>query len=415
MSKRKNLVVTLLIWLTVVGAGAGGAAYLAMRRPAIDVTATKMSRGRVEQTVSSIASGTVKAGIDSRIASEIMGKIVSIAVQEGQHVEKGDLLIELNHEELDGQVRLAEANLAAGRAMGIQAQIGANVYEDVSATQVSQARAQMDQAEADFKRLDSLFRQNAVSQSDRDKAALAARVARESYQAALANQRQTQARQEEVRSSEANVEQLEAAVTVAKALLEKAYIRAPFSGVIGDILVDEGEAVTPGIPLVQLVEDSVRYVEAPFDEANAAELKLGQHARLSLDAYRETEFPGEVEYISPVVTVNPDLSRTLNVKVRVVENQDKFIPGMSADVVVLVDEKTDALFVPSEALVRQRYLYVIENGIARRREVKSGIGNWKTMEILDGVKEGETIVTSVSIKELQDGVKVNVVDELEEQ
>ncbi len=272
----------------------------------------------------------------------------------------------------------------------------------------------MEQAEADFKRLESLFQQKAVSQSDRDQAALAARVAREAYQAALANQRQNQARQEEVLSSRANIEQLEAAVTVAKAMQAKAFIRAPFSGVIGDIFVDEGEAVTPGVPLLQLIQDSVRYVEAPFDEANAAELKVGQATRLNLDAYRGVDFPGEVEYIAPVVMLNPDLSRTLNVKVRVLEDQEKFIPGMSADVVVLVDEKENVLYLPSEALVRQRYAYVVENGIARRREVKIGIGNWKTTEILEGLEEGETVITSVSIKELQDGVKVRIVSELEE-
>lgn len=414
MAKRKNVAITLLVWLVVVGAGGGGAAYLALRQPAIEVTAMTMSRGHVEQTVASIAAGTVKAGIDSRIAAEIMGKIVAIPAEEGRHVEEGDLLIELNHDELDAQVRLAEANLAAGRALGNQTQIGATVYEDVSATQVSQARAQMEQAEADFKRLENLFRQKAVSQSDRDQAALAARVAREAYQAALANQRQNQARQEEVLSSRANIEQLEAAVTVAKAMQAKAFIRAPFSGVIGDIFVDEGEAVTPGVPLLQLIQDSVRYVEAPFDEANAAELKVGQATRLNLDAYRGVDFPGEVEYIAPVVMLNPDLSRTLNVKVRVLEDQEKFIPGMSADVVVLVDEKEDVLYLPSEALVRQRYAYVVENGIARRREVKIGIGNWKTTEILEGLQEGETVITSVSIKELQDGVKVRIVSELEE-
>ena len=299
MAKRKNVAVTLLVWLVVVGAGGVGVAYLALHQPAIQVTAMTMSRGHVEQTVASIAAGTVKAGIDSRIAAEIMGKIVAIPAVEGRHVEEGELLIELNHDELDAQVRLAEANLAAGRALGNQTQIGATVYEDVSATQVSQARAQMEQAEADFKRLESLFRQKAVSQSDRDQAALAARVAREAYQAALANQRQNQARQEEVLSSRANIEQLEAAVTVAKAMQAKAFIRAPFSGVIGDIFVDEGEAVTPGVPLLQLIQDNVRYVEAPFDEANAAELRVGQATRLNLDAYRGVDFPGEVEYIAP--------------------------------------------------------------------------------------------------------------------
>jgi HlyD family secretion protein len=401
-------------WLAALAALAAPAAYLALREPALEVTAAPVERGRVEQTVSAIASGTVRAASDAMIASELMGKVVAVPVEEGDRVRAGDLLVELQHDDLDAQVALAEANLEAGLALGNQAQIGADVYRDVSRTQVSQAEAQMRQAQADYKRLLALHAQHAISQSDLDKAALAARVAEEAYDAAVANQKQLEARREEVKSSRANVEQLRAALEVAKATRDKAFIRAPFDGIVSEVLIDEGEAVTPGVPLVQLVQEGERYVEAPFDEANAADIQLGQEARINLDAFRGVDFRGTVYYIAPVVSLNRDFTRTLNVKIRVEEGQDKFIPGMSADVIVLQQTKDDALFVPSEALVRQRYAYVIEGGRARRREVKTGIGNWSRMEVLDGLEEGETLITSVSLKELKDGVKVRVVDELDE-
>ncbi len=408
------MAIRLIGWLVILSAVGTAAAALLLRETPLEVTARPLERGRVEQTVSAIASGTVMAGKDARISAEVMGKVVSIPVEEGQHVEAGDLLIELNHDELDAQVNLAEANLAAGQALGNQTVIGANVYRDVAETQVSQARAQMEQAQADYRRIEALFNQNAISRSDLDKARLAVRVAEEAFAASTANQRQNAARLEEVKSSEANVEQLQAAVRVARAMREKAYIRAPFPGVVGDVYVDAGESVTPGIPLAQLVQDEERYVEAPFDEANAAEIRLGQRVRISLDAYRGTDFPGTVAYISPVVTLNPDFSRTLNVKIRVEGGKDKFVPGMSADVVILVDEREDVLYVPSEALVRQKYAYIVEDGHAVRREVKAGIGNWSRTEVLDGLEEGETLITSVSLKELQPGVAVKVVDELKE-
>jgi len=408
------MAIRLIGWLVILSAVGTAAAALLLRETPLEVTARPLERGRVEQTVSAIASGTVMAGKDARISAEVMGKVVSIPVEEGQHVEAGDLLIELNHDELDAQVNLAEANLPAGQALGNQTVIGANVYRDVAETQVSQARAQMEQAQADYRRIEALFNQNAISRSDLDKARLAVRVAEEAFAASTANQRQNAARLEEVKSSEANVEQLQAAVRVARAMREKAYIRAPFPGVVGDVYVDAGESVTPGIPLAQLVQDEERYVEAPFDEANAAEIRLGQRVRISLDAYRGTDFPGTVAYISPVVTLNPDFSRTLNVKIRVEGGKDKFVPGMSADVVILVDEREDVLYVPSEALVRQKYAYIVEDGHAVRREVKAGIGNWSRTEVLDGLEEGETLITSVSLKELQPGVAVKVVDELKE-
>lgn len=401
-------------WLTVLVAIAAPVTWFITREAVVEVTAAPVTRGRVEQTVSAIASGTVMAGQEARISAEIMGKIVRIPVEEGDSVEEGDLLVELNHDELDAQVRLAEANLTAGRALGNQAVIGAEVFEDVSATQVSQARAQRDQALADLHRLQSLYDQRAISLADLDKARLAARVAEESYAAAVANQRQNAARREEVRSSQANVDQLEAALEVARATREKAFIRAPFAGVVTDIYLDVGESVTPGVPLVQLVQDRERYVEAPFDEANAADIRIGQRVRINLDAYRGTDFPGLVSYVSPMVTLNPDFSRTLNVKVHVEEGWEKFIPGMSADVIILLDEKEDALFVPSEALIRQRHAYIIKDGRAVRREIKPGIGNWNRTEVLEGLEEGDTLITSVSIAGLADGVKVKVVDEIEE-
>jgi multidrug efflux pump subunit AcrA (membrane-fusion protein) len=117
-------------------------------------------------------------------------------------------------------------------------------------------------------------------------------------------------------------------------------------------------------------------------------------------------------FISPVVSLNPDLSRTLTVKIRAKEGIEKFVAGMSADVVILVDEKEAVLFVPTEALVRDQYVYVIEQGRAAKREITRGISNWSRTEILEGVREGETLITSVSLKELQPDIKVRVVEEL---
>ena len=115
-----------------------------------------------------------------------------------------------------------------------------------------------------------------------------------------------------------------------------------------------------------------------------------------------------------MVSTNPDLSRTLNVRIKVGEETEKFLAGMSADVVLVVAEKEDVVYAPTESLIRQEYAYVIERGRAVRRDIKTGIGNWNTMEILEGLKEGDQLVTSISLADLADGVRVRVVDSLEE-
>lgn len=393
---------------------AAALAAFVLRQPPLDVTATTVVRGTVEETVSAISSGTVKAGRDAMIAAEMLGTVVAIPAEEGQRVAEGDILIELSHTELDAQVALAQANLEAGRARLEQVRLGAGISNDVSRTQVDQSSAQLDQARADYERLRALAEQKAISASELERARLALRVAEETATAATAGARESFVREQEIRSAEATIKQLEAALAVAQAGRRKAEIRAPFAGTVALIHVDPGEAVTPGVPCVHLVQDATIYLEAPFDEANADQIAIGQRARINLDAYRETDFYGTVSYIAPIVVLNPDLSRTLNVRIQVKDEAGRFIPGMSADVVILAAEKADAVFAPAEALVREQFAYVIENGVAVRREITPGIGNWNRVEILEGLAEGEQLITSVSLRQLADGVPVRVVEALDE-
>ena len=191
-------------------------------------------------------------------------------------------------------------------------------------------------------------------------------------------------------------------------------MRAPFDGKVVKVNVDLGAGVAVGMPLIHLLDDSAIYVEAPFDEANASDIQEGMLARVTVDTYRDREFEGTVEHIPSLVSLNMDLSRTLNVKVLISDDTKGLLTGMSADVVLLVDKQEDVLYVPSEALVRQQYAYVIEDGVAVRRDIERGAGNWQTTAILSGLIEGETYITSVGLRELEDGVRVRVVEELEE-
>lgn len=388
-------------------------AYYLLYEKAVGVTVMTLSRGQVEQTVAAISSGTVVPTKDSMIASGFMGIVVAIPAREGDRVQAGDLLVELDHTDLDAQVRLTEANVEAGLSRLQQAKLAAEIYAEVAKTQVSLAEEQLKVARLDYDRILKLSEEKAVSQSDLDKVALALRVTQENLAAAKAGQRENLVRREQILTARSNVRQLEAAVAAAQATREKAMVKAPFSGVVAHILIDVGEAAALGMPLLQLVQDEDCYVKAPFDEANAAEIAVGQKARLNLDAYRGIDFMGEVVYISPVVSLNRDLSRTLTVKIRVLEGLEKFVAGMSADVTIVVDEKSGVLFVPSESLIRERFAYVLEKGRAARRTIVPGLGNWNTREIVSGLKEGETVITSVSMKELKDGVKVKVLDALE--
>lgn len=387
------------------------AVYLS-REKTIEVTAQPVERGRVEQTITAIASGTVKANDTSLVAAGSMGTIVAFPSTEGENVKKGDILVELRHLELDAQVRLAEANLKVGKSRLEQSKLGKNINTKVSSTRVAQAQAQYDQAKKDFDQAKTLMDKNSIARNLFDKAQTAFKVAEEALAAAQASEGENAVRSEEVIMAEANIEQLEAGIEVAKATRDNAFVKAPFDGIVAKTMREVGEAVTIGMPLLQLVNPSEIYIEAPFDEANASQIKVGQKVRINIDAYRGTDFYGTVDFISPVVSLNPDLSRTLNVQVKIEQDKEKFITGMSADVIILVDEKENTIYAPTESLIRGEFAYVVENGRAVRRDVKTGVGNWNTVEIVEGLKEGDQLITSVSLADLKEDVKVKVVEKL---
>ena len=160
------------------------------REEPVDVTAMRITRGHVEQTVTAIASGSVVPRLDAMVASELMGTVVELPYEEGERVEEGAILVALNHADLDARVALAEANLRVGTSRLEQTRLAAKIYEEVTAALVSQTQAQLELARVDFDRIKSLSEKRAVSQSDLDKTELALRVAQETYSTALANQRE---------------------------------------------------------------------------------------------------------------------------------------------------------------------------------------------------------------------------------
>ncbi len=396
-------------WGLALAVAIGAGAYYFTHEPPLAVSAVRVERGHVEQTVAAISSGTVSAVTDSMIASGWTGIVTETPAQEGARVTAGSPLILLEQTELDAHVRLAEANLAAGQSQLEKAKIAAEIYQDIARTSVSVATERAKSAAQDFERIRKLG--DAVSQSELDKYSLQNRIAEQELAAAEASQRENLVREQEILTAESNVAQLAAALAVAEATRDKATIRAPFDGIVADLYVDVGESVMIGMPLVQLVRTDEILVEAPFDEANAAEIQLGQRARINLDAYRDTDFEGEVIYIAPVVTTNSDLSRTLNVKIRVTGETEKFMAGMSADVTIIVQEKDDVIYAPSDAIIREALAYVVEDGTAVQREVTPGVGNWERREIVGGLAEGDLLITSVSLDALEDGVAVRVTEE----
>jgi len=172
------------------------------------------------------------------------------------------------------------------------------------------------------------------------------------------------------------------------------------------------EYVTPsssgvaGSSAIDLINSSCFYVAAPIDEVDAPRVRLGQSARVTLDAFGTREFTGIVNRIAPFVVDLSAQARTVEIEVELTNANDlkELLAGYSADVEVILDTRNSAVRVPSEAVLEDQYAYVLNGDTIEKRDVMIGISNWGWTEIEDGISFGELVVTSVDVSGLSDGV-----------
>jgi HlyD family secretion protein len=166
---------------------------------------------------------------------------------------------------------------------------------------------------------------------------------------------------------------------------------------------------------VDLIDDSCLYVEAPIDEVDAARVKPGMPVRISLDAFRGENFAGTVSRIAPFVRDLEKQARTVDVEARFdpVPTDLALLTGYSADVEVLIEQRPQALRIPTESLLEGRRVlrYDAAAGVLREVRLRTGLGNWRWTEVLDGLAEGERILASLEQDGLADGVAVIAEDE----
>jgi HlyD family secretion protein len=444
-TKSMKTIRKLIGWVIFISLVGGPAAYFYTRESVIDVTAITLTKGRIEQTIAAFSSGTVEPKQSSMVAAETLGKVIAIPVKEGDRVNAGDVLVVLNGEQQDFQVTQAETrmNQAETALKALKQQ-----YENDQSRILTLKRTR-DISAQEFNKDKTLYEKGDVgSESMVNLSEVKFLQIEDTYKSLNDLLGLYPLRIEE---AEKGMESISIMVEQAKISRDWAQVKAPFAGLVADILVEVGESVgggfgggggggmlgggmgagvgagAAGLPLggggmsmgspmavAKLVDDSDLYVKAPFDESTYGKIKVDQQVRIMVDAYPDEEFPGRVSTISSTVNTNMDRSRTFVVEILIEQGKERLVPGMSADAIIVADAKEDVLSVPTEALVREEEGYVIKDGRAVRRSVTVGIGNWQAKEVVDGLREGERLITSVGIKELKDGVKVNVVDSLEE-
>lgn len=292
------------------------------------------------------AVGALRSNESVMMRPEVSGRIAAIGFRDGQPVKRGQMLVQL-----DAALNEAE---------------------------VAQAKAELDLAKSNLKRTEDLASKNFVSGSAQETAA-------------------------------SNVEVLVARLRLAEARLAKMRIQAPFDGVVGIRNVSVGDYVKDGADLINIEDIGVLKVDFRLPERYLPQMRPGQAVEVSADAFPGSRYRGAVEAINPRIDAN---GRSLELRARLSNSDGRLRPGMFARVRIIVGERTNALLVPEEAIVPlgdDFFVYTVVDGKANRIRVKLGVRRDAQVELLEGVKPGDRVITA-GMRVQRDGQPVRVVE-----
>ena len=374
--------------------------------------------GRRDLVAAVTASGKIEPKTSVDISADITGRIVRIAVREGDVVKKGQFLLQIDPAEYQAAVTRAEAVVASTQATLLQ------------------TRASRDQAEREWRRARQLreLGPNLIAPQAAEQAQTAFEVAQATYA-----------------STDAQLAQSRASLQAARDNLAKTKLVSPINGRVVRLAVEEGEVAVPGTfsretGLLMTVADlSIILANVQVDETDVVRLAMGDSVDVTIDAYPDTSFVGRVTEVShsakltstQTASGSTDRAVDFDVEVTLEAPPGDIRPDLSCTARIVTDTRGDALSIPIIALtvrdhervpnetvpgldttrrrLRQREeegVFVVRGGLATFRPVKVGIAGDEYFEVVDGVREGETIVagTYQAIRDLKDGDKVRQAD-----
>ena len=360
MTRNKKIIAVIIVLLVAFSFFYKG------NEEAIKVIATQPDIRNVEQTVSNTRAGTIDACRRSKMSPAMGGQIATLAVDEGDMVEKDQILLELWNKETKARVKAAERSSEQACIISAKAQ-------------------------RDADRANELFSKGLTSE--------------EAKEAAVTN----------AESGTAACNAAKAQVEVNKASLERTQLIAPFSGIVAEIEGELGEYVTPspvGVatkPTLDLIDNTCIYIKAPIDEIDAPEVVAGLKSRITMDAFGQKEFPATVRRVAPYVLDLEKQARTVEIEAVFDNPQEFLLPGYSADITIIIDTSEATLSIPSQALMAGGFVYLInsDNSISKT-EIKVGLSNWQHTEVLGGLTIEDEIVLSVDRLGLEDGATIIV-------
>jgi HlyD family secretion protein len=432
---RKKVIIAILVVLVLAAIGYANFGF--KRSTAVAVTIEKVELRDLESIVS--ASGKIQAKKTINISAETMGKVVNLAVNEGESVKAGQHLLQIDPRNLETQVQNREASLNRARSQ-----------LDQTRASVENAKLAVKQAEDNMRRAEGQMKSGLI--------------ARELYERAQNDLKRAQtdlrATEQSVITQQASIKQEEANLENAKVDLNKVRIVSPIDGIVTRRNIEEGETAVvgtmnnAGTVLLVIADLSVIETEIEVDETDIPDIHIGQPVKVTIDAIPDKTFPGKVTEVgnSPIVVAGGAAQRATNFKVVVTIDGTvpNVRPGFTCTAVIttatrkrtvsvpiqamtlrelIVDEKGQIIKEPPPAPGRGRRsggpappvepkpgqtrkeiegVYVVANSHVTFTPVKTGIAGEKYFEVLEGLKEGDEVVTGpfASVRNLKDGDEV---------
>lgn len=410
--KKSTRVILVIVALAVVALIAVGIDRRGDKK-GLEVETAKVARQDLVSRVS--ANGRVDAKRKVDLSANVMGQIVNLAVREGDQVKQGDFLLQIDQAKLAADAAGAEASLQA-------------LLSDRDA-----ARAQAREAELSYQRAVSSVRSGVIPQAELDRAEA-------TLESARAN----------VASLERRIQQARAGLESARDSLSKTTMRAPISGVVTALPVEEGEVAVigtmnnPGTILMTISDMSVVEAVMDVDETDIPHVAIGQPAEVTIDAYGEQKYAGRVTEVasSPRSGMGGTEAVNFEVKIQLESPPPGIRPGFSASGTIETGRAQNVLAIPIQALVvrdvaadesrqaQQRpaaggrpieeegvYVYEEGSGTVSFRKVSTGLMGETSVEVTSGLHQDETIVVGPfrALRELEDGDKVRVAPKRDQQ
>ncbi len=377
------------------------------------------------------ASGTVTPVQSVNVSPKRAGRLVRLLVDQGNRVEAGQAIAQMESEDLAAQLAQAQATLQQAEAKLLEAQNGTR-SEDIAGSEaqtatadanVADAKAKLKQAQDELQRHQNLARDGAISKRDLTKFVTDAEAAQANVDAQTARfNEQTQnlsklrngTRPEQIAAAEAAVSQARAQVQSAQVELDSTTIRAPFAGIVTQKYANIGAFVTPttsastsasatSSSIVAIASELEIVAKVP--ETSISQVKTGQPVEIRADAYPGKSFKGAVRLIAPEAVVEQNVT-SFQVRIRLRTGQAALKSGMNVDLIFKGGELKDAVVVPTVAIVNQKgktgVLIPSNSDEPEFRPITIGITAGDQVQIMDGVKPGDSVIVYQALQKPKD-------------